>query len=90
MVYRAIDRQYNTLCAIKHTTLPTSNLLAGELIQEFELLKSLDHPNILRLIEGFRNSKEICLVTELCEGKSLVDAINECDISESEAAYIIF
>ena len=33
---------------------------------EIDILKNLDHPNILRLYEVFEDRKYIYLVTELC------------------------
>lgn len=33
---------------------------------EIDILKNLDHPNILRLYEVFEDKKYIYLVTELC------------------------
>ena len=42
---------------------------------EIDILKNLDHPNILRLYETFEDSGSIYLVTELCEGGELFDEI---------------
>lgn len=41
---------------------------------EIELMKQLDHPNILRLYETYYDGDQsIYLVTELCNGGSLFD-----------------
>jgi len=42
---------------------------------EIEILKNLDHPNILRLYEVFEDKKHIYLVTEFCDGGELFDEI---------------
>ena len=42
---------------------------------EIDILKNLNHPNIVRLYEVFESKKWIYLVTELCEGKELFDEI---------------
>ena len=62
MIYRAVDKQYKVPCAIKELKLPEEDLEddlknknSDELVLEFNLLKELDHPNILRLIEIFRD-----------------------------------
>ena len=48
----------------------------SELVQsEISFLKTLDHPNILRLFETYEDGSNIYLVTELCEGGSLADRI---------------
>jgi len=41
--------------------------------KEIELLKRLDHPNILRLSESFIDGRNIYLVAELCEGGHLLE-----------------
>jgi calcium-dependent protein kinase len=47
------------------------------LISEINILKQLDHPNILKLYEFFQDSKRFFLVTELCFGGELFDKISE-------------
>ncbi len=42
---------------------------------EIDILKNLDHPNILRLYEVFEDAKHIFLVTEYCDGGELFDEI---------------
>ena len=44
-------------------------------INEFNLLKELDHPNILRLIEMFTDEKHYYIITEICRGGELLDEI---------------
>lgn len=44
---------------------------------EIDILKNLDHPNILRLYETFEDSNQIYLVTEICDGGELFDEIVE-------------
>lgn len=42
---------------------------------EIEILKSFDHPNILKLYEFYEDEKRFYLVTELCTGGELFDKI---------------
>ena len=44
---------------------------------EMEVLKQLDHPNIIKLYEIFEEEKYICLVIELMEGGELFDMIEQ-------------
>ena len=43
------------------------------LSNEIELLKNLDHPNIVRLYEVFEDNVRFILVTEICTGGELFD-----------------
>ena len=48
-----------------------------KLLCEIDILKKLDHPNILKLYEFFQDQKRYFLVTELCNGGELFDKIAE-------------
>jgi calcium-dependent protein kinase len=57
---------------------------------EMNILKKLDHPNILKLYEIFEDPKTFYLVTEYCKGGELFDEIIKKKIfSEADAAAII-
>jgi len=56
---------------------------------EIDILKNLNHPNIVRLYEVFQDKKQILLVTELCEGRELFDEIiDRKTFTEAEAAIV--
>jgi calcium-dependent protein kinase len=42
---------------------------------EVNILKNLNHPNIVRLYEVFEDSHKIYLITELCDGRELFEEI---------------
>ena len=55
-----------------------------------ELLRQIDHPNIIKLYEVYECDRLICLVTELMEGGELFDQIVEKKyFKEEEARQII-
>ncbi|EGR29125.1 hypothetical protein IMG5_162280 [Ichthyophthirius multifiliis] len=59
-------------------TLKKSSVIKEEeerLFSEMNILKNLDHPNILKLIELFQDSKNYYLITEYCSGGELFDKI---------------
>ena len=57
---------------------------------EIDILKNLDHPNILRLYEVFEDKKYIYLVTEYCQGGELFDEIiARGKFNEQDAAVVI-
>ena len=47
----------------------------SEFVNEIEILKRMDHPNIIRLYETFEDDLNIYLVFELCLGGELFDRI---------------
>ena len=48
-----------------------------DLQSEIEILKSIDHPNIVKLLDIFEDERFWCLVMELMEGGELFDLILE-------------
>lgn len=57
---------------------------------EFEILKQVDHPNIIKFYEMYVDDKDYHLVTEYCGGGELFDHIIERGkFSESYASRII-
>lgn len=54
------------------------------------MLKSIDHPNVLKLYECYQDSFNYYLVTEYCKGGELIHYILENKfISEVKASYIM-
>ena len=54
---------------------------------EIDILKNLDHPNILRLYELYETRSDLILVTELCDGCELFEEICQRQVfNEKEAA----
>ena len=61
-----------------------------KLIQEVTILKTLDHPNILKVIEFYQNERFFFIVTEYLEGGELFDRImSEEGFSEEYACTVM-
>jgi calcium-dependent protein kinase len=45
------------------------------LLQETEILKNLDHPNIVRILEIFSDSEHYYIITECLNGGELLDRV---------------
>jgi calcium-dependent protein kinase len=61
-----------------------------ELLQEVQILKELDHPNIVRIFEFFEDSKHYYIVEELCTGEDLFEMISKRErLTETQAACIM-
>ena len=58
--------------------------------EEFEILKTLDHPNIMKLYEYYEDLENYYLIMELCCGGELFKKILKLNtFSEREAAYML-
>lgn len=57
---------------------------------EIEIMKKLDHPNILRLYESFEDEHNVYLVLEICEGGELFDRIIQNQYFEEPEGREIF
>lgn len=59
-------------------------------LTEINILKIMDHPNIVKLYEVFQDKKYYYLVTELCTGGELFDRLSKDDImDEKDSANIM-
>ncbi|OMJ66944.1 hypothetical protein SteCoe_36044 [Stentor coeruleus] len=87
-VYKAKHKLTNSYRAVK--VLKKENLnddTRKKLLQEVEILKTLDHPNILKVFEVYEDERSINIITELCTGGELFDRIVASKgFSENKAA----
>lgn len=59
--------------------------------RELEILKTVDHPNIIKLYEVYEDKKYLHLVTEICTGGDLLDyLLKKVLLSEEIVVSIIF
>ena len=60
------------------------------LINEINIVKSLDHPNIMKVYEFFNNNNCLYIISELLSGGELLDKINENgQLSEDVSAFLM-
>jgi calcium-dependent protein kinase len=72
--------------AIKTSKIENANFI----IEEIRILRTLDHPNIVKYYETFEGDQYIYIVMEYCSGGELFDKILEREIfGEKEAARIL-
>jgi len=57
--------------------------------KEIDIMKSMDHPNIVKLYDTFEDKKFFFLVMEVCSGGELLDRIIAQGFSESQAAIVV-
>ena len=58
--------------------------------REIDIMKTLDHPNIIKLFETYEDQRYIYLVMELCDGGELFDRIIEKGHFTEGEARVIF
>ena len=88
-VSRGVCKKSGVTRAIK--TIPKSQVKnIPRFRTEIQIMKGLDHPNIVKLFEIFEDVKNIYLIMELCTGGELFDRIiNDGSFSEAQAAHIM-
>lgn len=94
VVRKCMDRETNKWYAIK--SIRKSKVSKIEVLKrEIEILKEVNHPNIIRLVEVHEDIKYLHLITDLCTGGELFDRIinktqsAEGHFSELDAAKLI-
>ena len=61
-----------------------------EVLNEINILKKIDHPNIVKIFGFFISKSNYYLLTEYCEGGDLFDLINSNNFTEMQVAYIMY
>ena len=61
-----------------------------EILNEINILKKIDHPNIMKIFEFYKTSTTYYLILEFCEGGNLYDFVYENHLSEFQVIYIMF
>lgn len=94
VVRKCMDRETKVWYAIK--SIRKSKVGKVDVLKrEIELLKEVDHPHIIRLVEVHEDQKYLHLVTELCTGGELFDRIiaktqsEEGHFAEEDAATLV-
>ena len=61
-----------------------------EIMNEINILRTLDHPNILKIFEFYSSKESYSLVTELCQGGELLqEIIDRGPFNENYSAYVM-
>ena len=77
-VHKAVSRTTKAERAVKSIPLRLlTKSHAADFEKEVGILKSMDHPNIVKLYETFWDKQNVYLVMEICSGGELFDRITE-------------
>ena len=61
-----------------------------EVLNEINVLKKIDHPNIIKIFEFYIDNDNYYLITEYCKGGDLFDMANQSLLTEIQVAYIMY
>ena len=61
-----------------------------EILNEINILKKIDHPNIMKIFEFYNTESTYYLIVEYCQGGDLNDFVNENELSEFQVIYIMY
>lgn len=64
--------------------------IGRHLANEFEILRQMDHPNIVKMFEMFEDGTHNYIVTEYLEGKDALDLLQRRKVLSEEEAFNIF
>ena len=76
--------------AVKIIDRKKHNKIEPLLLNEFDILKELDHPNVLKMYHIYEEFNFYYIVTELCFGKELFEVLKEVKVFEESEAAVIF
>ena len=92
-VHKVQNKYTDSICAMK-VIRKTFNCTVDdekEILNEINILRTMDHPNILKIFEFYSNKEQYCIVTELCEGGELFQQIiDKGPFNERYSAYIMY
>ena len=92
-VYEVKNAYTGASCAMKiiKKKFSCSKKEEDEILNEINILRTMDHPNILKIFEFYSNEREYSIVTELCSMGELFDEIiNNGPFDEKKSAYILY
>lgn len=91
VVYCCMDKTTQQFCALKLIDKLKCRGRDDMIYNEVKILKQLNHPNIVKLIEEFDYSKQLYLILELVQDGDLFDAISTVTkFSEVHVATMIY
>ena len=61
-----------------------------EVLNEINILKRMDHPNVIKIFEFYIDKENYYLVTEYCNGGDLFDTAKDKKLNEIQVAYIMY
>lgn len=92
-VWKAVQKDTGYVCALKKIKKKESLTLEdeNEIFNEINMLKKIDHPNIIKIFEFYNTSDAYYIAMEYCEGGELFEEImKKAPFTEEYSAYIMY
>ena len=92
-VYKVQNKFTDAICAMKVINKAYSCTVEDEkeILNEINILKTMDHPGILKIFEFYSNNQSFSIVTELCPGGELFQQIiDKGPFNEKYSAYVMY
>ena len=92
-VYCVQNKYTDVICAMKviNKSFNCSAEDDKEILNEINILRSMDHPGVLKIFEFYSNKESYSIVTELCPGGELFQQIiDKGPFNEKYSAYIMY
>ena len=91
-VYKVKNKYTNITYAMK--VINKNNVTASdenEILNEINILKTIDHPSIMKIFEFYSNNNSYSIITELCpKGELFDEIINNGPFCERYTAYVMY
>ena len=92
-VYRVQNKYTYAICAMKNINKSSNYSYEDdkEILNEINILRSMDHPGVLKIFEFYSNRKSYSIITELCPGGELFQQIiNKGPFNEKYSAFVMY
>jgi calcium-dependent protein kinase len=90
-VEKVVHIKTNIKRALKKISKQNQVTTEKEILNEIDILKKTDHPNIVKIYEFYNLPNFYCIITEFCEGGELFDYIIKFGpFQEAEASFIFY
>jgi calcium-dependent protein kinase len=92
-VYKVQNKFTDVICAMKviNKTFSCTIEDENEILNEINILRTMDHPGILKIFEFYSSKQNYSIVTELCPGGELFQQIiDKGPFTEKYSAYVMY
>ena len=92
-VYKVQNKFTDVICAMKIINKAFSCTIEdeNEILNEINILRTMDHPGILKIFEFYSSKQNYSIVTELCPGGELFQQIiDKGPFTEKYSAYVMY